>query len=325
MSPGRRPALRDESGQALVFVVLAVGFLIALLALLINVGGWFQAQRRAQSVADAAALAAAPLLLDNPGAVPGTVATVAAQNWPGVIVPPPNQTATAVTVVAKPPPGGVVEPFGNALSPDISASATASIQAPASLNAVTPIVVVCSGWCDTTTRWSTDLWVGRAIPFTYFPADPGNSSFAPIQLPGAATRNFASLVTCDATAPSSGTCNSTPATAPGSWGPLCIRRRPGGCRDLSQPVPAANQLANALSRAADGTVHLVAIANRNSGGSFDVVGWGAGTFANVSATGQQVDLEVTFLDHPLLVDGKWVHTGASGAGDFGIRAIALTG
>jgi Flp pilus assembly protein TadG len=308
--------LHDEQGQVLVFVVLAAGALIATLALVVDVGGWFQAQRRAQSVADAAALAAAPQLLDDPSGVPATVDAVAAQNWSGVQVTK-SQTATAITVVARPPVSGVLSPFGH-LTPDISASATASIQAPATVSAVVPIVVVCSGWCDIRTQWSTDLWVGRTVPVTYFTGNPGGSSFAPIDLPGVTTGNFATLVSCDATAPSSGACNTNSATAPDSYDRLCLRMTAIGCR-------GANRLRNALRSAADGTVHLVAIANGYSGGRYDVVGWGAGRFANVSGTGQEVDLEVTFLDHPLLVDGKWVDTGASGVGDFGIRAIALTG
>jgi len=311
-------ALRDEQGQVLVFVVLAAGALIAVLALVVDVGGWFQAQRRAQSVADAAVLAAAPQLIDDPAGVPATVDAVADQNWSGVRVTR-NQSASAITVVARPPLGGVLSPFGHILTPDISASATARIQVPAEISAVAPIVVVCSGWCDTTTNWSTDLWVGRAVPFTYFPANPAGSSFAPVALPGVNTGNFASLVSCDATAPSSSGCNPSSATAPDSRGRLCLRTRPRGCRD-------AVQVGNALSRAADGTVHLVAIASGYSGGQYNIVGWGAGTFTNVTRTAfQRVDLEVTFLDHPLLVDGKWVDTGPSGAGDFGIRAIALTG
>jgi len=318
MSGSRRPGIRDERGQVLVFAVLMGGVLIALVALVIDVGGWFQAQRRAQSVADAAALAAAPQLLEDPSGVPATVDAVASRNWSGVQVTN-SQTATAITVVAKPPVNGVLSPFGHMLGLNITASATASIQAPAEMNAVAPIVVVCSGWCDTNTRWSTDLWIGRAVPFTYFTGDPGNSSFAPIQMPGVTTGNFARLVSCDATAPSSAACNRNSATAPGSYGRICLRTTGNGaCR-------GANQLRNALSGAADGTVHLVAIASGYSGGRFDVVGWGAGTFTNVSRTGQRVDLEVTFLDQPLLVDGKWVQVGASSAGDFGVRAIALTG
>ena len=51
--------LRDESGQTLVFGMLALGTLIAVVALVLDVGSWMRAQRRAQSVADAAALAGA--------------------------------------------------------------------------------------------------------------------------------------------------------------------------------------------------------------------------------------------------------------------------
>jgi Flp pilus assembly protein TadG len=316
-----RQALRDEEGQVLVFVVLAAGMLIAMLALVVDVGGWFQAQRRAQSVADAAALAAAPQLIDDAAGVPATVDAVADQNWSGVRVTK-NQTASAITVVARPPVGGVLSPFGHFLTPNISASATASIQAPATLSAVAPIVVVCSGWCDTNTRWSAQSYPSTwkdgvtHVPLHYVARNPSGSTFAPIQLDGVTRQNFGTLVLCDATAPSSGTCNKKSDTAPGSWGQFCLRNN---CRD-------ANRVANALSGAADGTVHLVAIARDYSGGAYQVVGWGAGRFSNVSQPAPgEVDLEVTFLDHPLLVDGKWVDTSPSGAGDFGVRAIALTG
>jgi Flp pilus assembly protein TadG len=318
MSGRAQQALRDEQGQVLVFAVLTAGVLIAVLALVVNVGGWFQAQRRAQSVADAAALAAAPQLLDDPSGVPATVDAVAAQNWSGVQVTK-SQTATAITVVAKPPPGGVLEPFGNALTPDINASATASIQAPAKLSAVAPIVVVCS-WCSTGSTWNSDPWNdGVPVTFTYDSGGtPGSSgSFAPIQLPGVSTGNFGTYVTCNATDPSSGNCNSASATAPDSWGRLCLRFGTSGCRD-------AIRVANALSRAADDTVHLVAIAAPCNCGRFNVVGWGAGKFTNVSRGGQTVQLSVSF--QKLLVDGKWTEAGASpNQYDFGVRAIALTG
>jgi Flp pilus assembly protein TadG len=314
-------ALRAEEGQVLVFVVLAAGMLIAVLALVVDVGGWFQAQRRAQSVADAAALAAAPLLIDNPGAAPGTVATVADQNWPGSSVSlPAPPSPTSITVVARPPANGVLSPFGH-LTPDISASATASIQAPAKLSAVAPIAVVCSGWCSSPTTWSSFPWNdGVPVTFTYMSGGtPGTSaSFAPIQLPGVSTGNFATYVSCDASDPSSGACNQQSATAPGTFGRLCLRNgNNGGCR-------GANRLANALSRAADGTVHLIAIASPCSCGQLNVVGWGAGTFTNVSRGGQTVQLSVSF--QRLLVDGKWTDSGgSSNPHDFGVRAIALTG
>jgi len=318
-----RSALRDEQGQVLVFAALAIGVLIALAALVVDAGGWFQAQRRAQSVADAAALAVAPKLLDNPDpiTVGRTIQDVVDHNWPGARLTPtltPPASPSQITVVARPPIGGVPSAFGR-LTPDISASATARIQAPAEISAVAPIAVVCSGWCDTSTTWSTDLWVGQTFPVTYSTGDLGSSSFVPIQLPAVDAGNFASFVTCDAMTPTSGACNTNPATAPRSYDRLCLRMVGGVCR-------GANRLRNALRSAADGTVHLVAIARPYAGGQrFDVVGWGAATFANVSGSAQTANFDVTFLDHTLLVDGKWVDTGPSDAGDFGIRAIALTG
>jgi hypothetical protein len=235
----------------------------------------------------------------------------------------PPASPSQVTVVARPPVNGVLSPFGH-LTPDISASATASIQVPAKLNAVAPIVVVCSSWCDISTQWSMPSYPlawkdGTRVPFHYVARDPSGSTFAPIQLNGVTTGNFGTFVRCDATAPTSGTCNRSSDTVPGSWGQFCLRRN---CRD-------AMRVENALSGsgAADGTtVHLVAIANGYSGGAYQVVGWGAGTFSNPVRTGARVDMDVTFLQKPLLVDGKWVQAGAAASvGDFGIRAIALTG
>jgi putative Flp pilus-assembly TadE/G-like protein len=55
---GRLEQLHEEKGQTLVlFVVLLTG-LVVLLAFVVDVGGWLGTQRRLQSVADAAALAA---------------------------------------------------------------------------------------------------------------------------------------------------------------------------------------------------------------------------------------------------------------------------
>jgi hypothetical protein len=71
-------------------------------------------------------------------------------------------------------------------------------------------------------------------------------------------------------------------------------------------------------------VHLVAIAAPCNCGRLNVVGWGAGTFTNVSSGGLTVQLSVSF--QRLLVDGKWTQPGPSpNQYDFGVRAIALTG
>jgi hypothetical protein len=49
--------LQEESGQTLVFMVVLVTGFVLMMALVVDVGMWFQVQRKVQSVADASALA----------------------------------------------------------------------------------------------------------------------------------------------------------------------------------------------------------------------------------------------------------------------------
>ena len=51
--------VRDESGQSIPMVVVFLVVLIGMLALVVDVGSWFRAQRQLQTTADAAALAGA--------------------------------------------------------------------------------------------------------------------------------------------------------------------------------------------------------------------------------------------------------------------------
>jgi Flp pilus assembly protein TadG len=57
-----------ERGQAVVFVVVALTVLMAMAAFGIDVGSWYQTKRHDQAVADAAALAGAQALPDDPAA-----------------------------------------------------------------------------------------------------------------------------------------------------------------------------------------------------------------------------------------------------------------
>lgn len=58
--------LSDERGQAVVVTVVFLASLIGAVALTLDVGSWFREHRQAQSAADAAALAAAQSLPDDP-------------------------------------------------------------------------------------------------------------------------------------------------------------------------------------------------------------------------------------------------------------------
>ena len=59
--------LRSNSGQAAVLTVVFLAALLGAVALVLDVGGWFRAQRATQSAADAAALAAAQALPESTG------------------------------------------------------------------------------------------------------------------------------------------------------------------------------------------------------------------------------------------------------------------
>ena len=60
-----RLRLRNESGQAITLTVIALTGIIGMTALVLDVGSWFRAQRKLQSIADAAALAGAQALPES--------------------------------------------------------------------------------------------------------------------------------------------------------------------------------------------------------------------------------------------------------------------
>lgn len=71
---------RDERGQSAIIAVLFLMVLLGMTAAVVDVGFWFRAQRRAQSQADAAALAGAQLLPDDPAGARSTAISYAKDN-----------------------------------------------------------------------------------------------------------------------------------------------------------------------------------------------------------------------------------------------------
>jgi Flp pilus assembly protein TadG len=307
-----RPALarlRDERGQSLVFVVLAVGVLIAVLALVIDIGNWMRAQRRAQSVVDAAALAGAQQLPDQSAAA-GNVDSSALQNsWTGTALQSLFPDSSTIKVVGHDDVSGLFAPLAGMFSITIGAQATARVGVSATLPNVAPIALQCQLQvppdCD---PWSD----GEAQQFTFIRGDD-SSTLMPVQLPlssGNWNNNaFRTYSACDARNPSPADCNDEPATAPASYLPF--------------DTPAA-QVVDALN--GGGTaLHLVPIFNGITTGEYDVVGFAVVTFANATSIGQRATVDVTF--HRLFVDGRSLPSSTQpvAAQDFGVKAIALTG
>jgi hypothetical protein len=120
--------LRSDSGQAAVVSVLFLVSLMGALALVLDVGSWFRAQRAAQSAADAAALAGAQALPESPGTSSALAAKYLAENEGGTgefTWSSKNFASDTITVtVTRDAPGIFAKLFGIS-SVDVRAKASA--------------------------------------------------------------------------------------------------------------------------------------------------------------------------------------------------------
>lgn len=76
--------LRDQRGQAMVLTVLFLAVLLAIAAAVLDVGAWYRADRKLQATADAAALAGAQALPENPAQAQALASEYADKNDGGV-------------------------------------------------------------------------------------------------------------------------------------------------------------------------------------------------------------------------------------------------
>jgi len=137
---------RNESGQALVLMCVFILSLLGLAAVVLDVGSWYRAKRQLQSTADAAALAGAQALPDNPGNASGLAASYATKNASDLATSDYSVSSNIVpndriTVhVTRPAPGFFAKLFGID-SVDVGARATAQSEGMAAAKYVAPIAV----------------------------------------------------------------------------------------------------------------------------------------------------------------------------------------
>jgi Flp pilus assembly protein TadG len=151
---------RNQRGQAFVVTVLMIASLLGVTALVLDVGSWFRAHRQLQATADAAALAGAQALPDDPGTASGLANDFAAKNTTGlqgVTVTLSQKYVSNDTIkvhVAKPAEGFFSKVFGID-SVNEGASATARVAgmksalyvAPIVVNQTHPMLTGCNGPC----------------------------------------------------------------------------------------------------------------------------------------------------------------------------------
>jgi hypothetical protein len=141
-------ARKNERGQAIVLMVLSLVVLIGMAALVLDVGHWFRTKRRLQGTADAAALAGAQKLPDDPSAASAMAMSYANQNGGDVAgsdiiissTAGPNDT---IYVKAKRTDPGIFTGVLGITSANIDAHAKARVGPPQDALHVAPMVVYC--------------------------------------------------------------------------------------------------------------------------------------------------------------------------------------
>jgi putative Flp pilus-assembly TadE/G-like protein len=136
---------RNERGQAFAITAIALVALLGIGAFVMDVGAWFRADRELQRVADAAALAGAQELPDNPAGAVALAKSYATDNGgpapTSVTVTTTKGTNDTIKVVMNEETPGF---FSNVLgvdAVDIGAKATARAALPGKVRWIAPIVV----------------------------------------------------------------------------------------------------------------------------------------------------------------------------------------
>ena len=139
---------KNESGQAIVLMTLSLVVIMGMAALVLDVGNWFHTKRRLQGTADAAALAGAQRLPDDPSGAQTMAMSYANQNGgdvagANIIVTStvlPNDT---ISVRARKTDPGIFSRVLGITSADIDARAKARVGPPQQAEYVAPMVVYC--------------------------------------------------------------------------------------------------------------------------------------------------------------------------------------
>jgi Flp pilus assembly protein TadG len=141
--------LNDQRGQAFVLTAIAMVMMCAMAALVLDVGHWYRDKRRLQGTADAAALAGAQMLPDNPGGAKSTAQTYADKNGgdvagASIVVSSTYGANDTISVGAQRNDPGIFSRVIGATNADISARAKARVGVPQSVLHVAPMVVRCN-------------------------------------------------------------------------------------------------------------------------------------------------------------------------------------
>jgi Putative Flp pilus-assembly TadE/G-like len=174
--------MRNDSGQALVFVALILMVLVGMAALVVDGGSWYQADRRLQTAADAAALAGAQHLPTEQTQARTVALDYAQKNYAGIPEPAvdfPDVGTINVSATAQAP--GIFARIFDIDEVTVRAEAQARVFGPAELKDVAPIAVHSSMACIVTDP--TCFGQPKTLTLTEdFEFDPTKSKFGLLDL-----------------------------------------------------------------------------------------------------------------------------------------------
>jgi Flp pilus assembly protein TadG len=139
---------KNDSGQAIVLMVLALAVILGMAALVLDVGAWFRTDRRLQATADAAALAGAQKLPTDSAGAKTLALNYANQNGGSVLAADITVTSTyapndTISVKAAKTEQGSFSKVIGIDGANIKADAKARVDAPLQARYVAPMVVYC--------------------------------------------------------------------------------------------------------------------------------------------------------------------------------------
>lgn len=139
---------KSESGQAIVLMTLSLVVILGMAALVLDVGNWFHTKRRLQGTADAAALAGAQRLPDDPSDAQTMALNYADKNGGDVVSGDITVSSTVlpndtISVWARKTDPGIFSGVLGIAGANINAHAKARVGPPTQARYVAPMVVSC--------------------------------------------------------------------------------------------------------------------------------------------------------------------------------------
>lgn len=304
--------VRGESGQVLALSLLALTVLLGMSALVLDVGSWYRVQRKFQATADAAALAGAQLLPEDPSAASQVALTYADRNADGagqasVSVGTGVVANDEITVAEQGEAPSFFARVFNLSSVQVAARATARSSNVVSARYVAPIAV------------SEQHPMLQCLPRPCFD-QATEIALANLKDPNGSTAagNFG-LIDLD------GTSNGTPGLSTlANWVSNGFEGVLGP--GLYEGAPGADFNAAPFSTALDARIgsELLfpvyrSIELSGSNARFDVIGWVGFTLTSYSAQGNSG----TLFGHFTRLTWDGVAADGPGQPDFGVRTISL--